>query len=62
MIPPPAYQGGRSTVQEAFVYLLRSQTSGRFYLGSSSTRNLDSRLDQRNSVGFAMERPRQVGG
>ena len=41
MIPPPSYQGG------AFVYLLRSRTTGNFYIGTST--NPQRRLDQHNA-------------
>jgi putative endonuclease len=43
MIPPPACQGGADSPPRAYVYLLRSEQTHRFYLGW--TTSLERRLE-----------------
>ena len=47
MIPPPACQDGVTTEGSAYVYLLRSSRTGRFYLGW--TTDLRRRLEEHAS-------------
>ena len=44
MIPPPGRQGGGSINRQVYVYLLRSRTTNRYYLGW--TTNLSRRLGE----------------
>ena len=46
MIPPLSYRAGAKAAVPAYVYLLRSETTGLFYLGW--TTSLQRRLDQHN--------------